>query len=269
MKDDSLEVDKHGHTGQRRMTKGWKLLVTWKGGSSTWVPLKDLKESHPVQVPEYALASKLLSEPAFAWWAKKVLRQRDHIIKKAKSCYWTRMHKYGVQMPKSVAEALRIDEETGTDLWCRVIEKEMRAIACAFEFKDNNVMLPGYLKVDCHMVFDVKMTLERKARYVAGGHQTEPSKDITFASVVSRDSIWIAFLIAALNDLEILSVDISRAFLNAPCGEKVYTIAGKEFGPDKEGQLVLIQVRTLWPQSFWKGMEGSYGCNFEGLRILA
>jgi len=56
------------------MTKGWKLLVAWKGGSSTWVPLKDLKESHPVQVAEYALANKLLSEPAFAWWAKKVLR---------------------------------------------------------------------------------------------------------------------------------------------------------------------------------------------------
>jgi hypothetical protein len=86
-------------------------------------------------------------------------------------------------------EALRIDEETSTDLWCRAIEKEMRAIDCAFEFKDDNAMPPGYLKIDCHMVFDVKMTLERKARYVAGGRQKEPSKDITFASVVSRDSI--------------------------------------------------------------------------------
>jgi hypothetical protein len=150
-----------------------------------------------------------------------------------------------VQLPKSVAEALRIDEETGTDLWRRAIEKEMRAIDCAFEFKNNNVMPPGYLKIDCHMVFDVKMTLERKARYVAGGHQTEPSKDITFASVVSRDSIRIAFLIAALNDLEILSADISGAYLNAPCGEKVYTIAGKEFGPNKEGRPVLIK-RALY-----------------------
>jgi hypothetical protein len=41
--DDGMEVDKHGQTRPRRTTKGWKLLVAWKGGSATWVPLKDLK----------------------------------------------------------------------------------------------------------------------------------------------------------------------------------------------------------------------------------
>jgi hypothetical protein len=64
------------------------------------------------------------------------------------------------------------------------------ARAVTFEFKDNNVMPPGYQKINCHMVFDVKMTLEHKACYVASGHQTELSKDITFASVVLRDSIF-------------------------------------------------------------------------------
>ena len=49
-------------------------------------------------------------------------------------------------------------------MWRRVIEKEMQAIDCAFEFKDDIVMLPGYLKINCHMVFDVlKMTLKHKA----------------------------------------------------------------------------------------------------------
>jgi hypothetical protein len=38
-------------------------------------------------------------------------------------------------------------------------------------------------------------------------------------SVVSRDSIWIAFLVAALNDLEILSADVARAYLNARAKE--------------------------------------------------
>jgi hypothetical protein len=75
-----------------------------------------------------------------------------------------------------------MDRESGTDFWRRAIEKEMKNIDCAFHFPK-----------DCHMIFDVKMTLERKARYVAGGHQTEPTKDITFASVVSRDSIRIVF----------------------------------------------------------------------------
>jgi hypothetical protein len=43
--------------------------------------------------------------------------------------------------------------------------------------------------IDCHIVFDVKITLDQKACYVAGGHQTEPPKEVTFASVISRDSI--------------------------------------------------------------------------------
>jgi hypothetical protein len=30
--------------------------------------LKDLKESNPVEVAEYAVANKIDDEPAFAWW---------------------------------------------------------------------------------------------------------------------------------------------------------------------------------------------------------
>jgi hypothetical protein len=65
----------------------------------------------------------------------------------------------------------------------------MRNIDCAFHFPEDGKPPVGCQKIDCHMVFDVKMTLEHKGHYVAGGHQTEPLKDITFASVVSRDSI--------------------------------------------------------------------------------
>jgi hypothetical protein len=244
-KDDGMEVTRDGSLRPRRTTKGWKLLVAWKGGSSSWIPLKDLKESHPVQVAEYALANKILEEPAFNWWARHVLRKRDRIIRKVKSRYWERTHKYGILLPKTVAEALRLDRESGTDFWQRAIEKEMRNISCALDFPVDGKAPVGYQKIDCHMIFDVKMTLERKACYVAGGHQTEPTKDITFASVVSRDSIRIAFLVAALNDLDVLSADISGAYLNANAAEKVYTIAGKEFGATKEGRVVVI-TRALY-----------------------
>jgi hypothetical protein len=244
-KDDGLETTKDGRTRPRYTTKGWKLLVSWKDGSTSWIPLKDMKDSFPVELAEYAMANKLLEEPAFAWWAKHVLRKRDRIIKKVKSRYWDRTHKYGILLPKSVEEALRIDRETGTNFWEEAIAKEMKAIECAFEFKDNDVMPAGHQHIDCHMVFDVKITLDRKARYVAGGHQTEPTKEVTFASVVSRDSIRLGFLVAALNDLDVLSADISGAYLNAKAAEKVYTTAGKEFGPDKAGRPVLI-VRALY-----------------------
>ena len=244
-KDDAFETTKTGTLRRRRTTKGWKLLISWKDGSTSWVPLKDIKESNPVEVAEYAVANKILEEPAFAWWARYTLKKRERIIRKVKSRYWDRTHKYGILLPRSVEEALRIDRETNTTFWQNAMEKEMKNIDCAVSLPEDNKPPVGYQKIDCHMIFDVKMTLERKARFVAGGHQTEPPKDITFASVVSRDSIRLAFLVAALNDLDILSADISGAYLNANAAEKVYTIAGKEFGPEREGRVVVI-TRALY-----------------------
>ena len=62
---------------------------------------------------------------------------------------------------------------------------------------------------------------------------------ITYSSMVSRDSVRIAFLIAALNDLEILGANVGNAYLNAETREKVYTTAGKEFGK-YQGRMVII-----------------------------
>jgi hypothetical protein len=42
-------------------------MVDWKDSSVYWGPLKDLKESIPLQVVEYAGANKIVEEPAFAW----------------------------------------------------------------------------------------------------------------------------------------------------------------------------------------------------------
>ena len=84
----------------------------------------------------------------------------------------------------------------------------------------------------------------RKARLVAGGHKTEAPASITYSSVVSRDSVRIALLIAALNELDVLSCDIQNAYLTAPCREKVYTVAGDEFGSDS-GKTMLI-TRALY-----------------------
>ena len=52
----------------------------------------------------------------------------------------------------------------------------MRNIDVTVDFPADGKAPVGYQKIDCHMIFDVKMTLEQKARYVAGGHQTEPPK---------------------------------------------------------------------------------------------
>ena len=56
----------------------------------------------------------------------------------------------------------------------------------------------------------------RKARMVAGGHVTDVPHSLTYSSVVSRDSVRIAFTIAAINGLKVLGCDIQNAYLTAP-----------------------------------------------------
>ena len=51
--------------------------------------------------------------------------------------------------------------------------------------------------------------------------------------MVSRDSVRICLLIAALNDLEVLGADIQNAYLTAPNREKCWTWAGPKFGSDQ------------------------------------
>lgn len=70
------------------------------------------------------------------------------------------------------------------------------------------------------MIFDVKMDFTCKARFVARGHMTNPPTSLTYSSVISRESVRISFLLAALNDIDILVADVGNAYLNAPTKEK-------------------------------------------------
>ena len=246
-------VTKQGWKTPKTTTKGWKLLCQWRDGSSDWVDLKYVKDSNPIQLAEYAVANRIQEEPAFKWWVPETLRTRNRIIAKVKSRYWKTSHKYGVKLPHSVSEALQIDKETGTDFWWKAIQKELQKVMVAFEFDDgltpeqvrqDKSLYVAFQEITCHMIFDVKMDLTRKARFVAGGHLTEPPTSITYSSVVSRDSVRLAFLIAALNDIEIIACDVGNAYLNAPCREKVWFVAGPEFG-SRQGTVVKV-VRALY-----------------------
>jgi hypothetical protein len=56
--------------------------------------------------------------------------------------------------------------------------------------------------------------------------------------------VRVAFLLAALNDLDIVACDVGNAYLNAPCREKIWFVAGPEFG-SRQGTVVKI-VRALY-----------------------
>ena len=136
-----------------------------------------------------------------------MMKKRKRIISKIKSKYWTRTHKYGIKIPKTIKQARQLDAENGNTLWWDAICDEMKNVMVAFEeFDGDEQDLPsGFQFIRCHMIFDVKMgeNFRRKARMVAGGHMTSTPSSITYSSVVSRDSVRIAFLYAALNDLKV------------------------------------------------------------------
>ena len=99
----------------------------------------------------------------------------------------------------------------------------------------------GYQEIRCHVIFDVNMDLTRKARFVAaaGGHTTDTPGSMTYStSVISRDSICLAFLIAGLNDLDIRAGDVTNAYLNAKCCKKIWFEGGLETGEDKGKVLI-------------------------------
>jgi Reverse transcriptase (RNA-dependent DNA polymerase) len=250
----------------RPTTKGWHLCVRWKDGSTSWEKLSSLKDGYPVQVAEYATANKLVSEPAFQWWVPYTQKKRHRIIHQLKTRYLRREEKFGLPLPKSVKEALAIDRDTNTSFWSDAIKKEMSVILPAVKILEDGITAPvGYQMIPCHMVFDIKVDFTRKARFVGGGHVTKPPTTQTYASVVSRESVRIAFLYAALNELDIMSADVQGAYLNAPCKEKVYTRCGPEFGPENIGRVALI-VKALyglktsayaWREHLSKTLEGS------------
>jgi hypothetical protein len=100
----------------------------------------------------------------------------------------------------------------------------------------------GFQEICCHIVFDIKMDFTRKARFCAGGHTTDTPAAMTYSSVVSRDSVWIRFMLAALNGLDVMACDLENAYLNAPCMEKIWFKGGLEFGSNKGKVCVVVHA---------------------------
>ena len=115
----------------------------------------------------------------------------------------------------------------GTTFWTKATEKEMDNFHVAFEVLKRETLdkmregkvKPVFKYVGTHMIFDIKMggKFTHKARLVAGVHKMTPLFFITYSSVVTRESVRLAFLISGLNNIDICPCDIGNTYLNAPC----------------------------------------------------
>ena len=117
----------------------------------------------------------------------------------------------------------------------------MENVSVAFKvLEDGKKLSAVYKQVPLHMIYDVKMYFTRKSRVAAEGCRTPIPVTSTYAGLVSRESVRIAFTYAALNSLDIWATDVQNAFLQAPCSEKYYTVCGPEFGSEFIDKLAII-----------------------------
>mmetsp|Transcript_36418 Transcript_36418/g.36805 ORF Transcript_36418/g.36805 Transcript_36418/m.36805 type:complete len:81 (+) Transcript_36418:62-304(+) len=71
------------------------------------------------------------------------------------------------------------------------------------------------------------------------GYRTADPLGTNYAGVVSRDGVWIAFTLVAINSLDICAADIQNAYIQAPTSEKHFVIYGPEFD-EHQGKKDLI-----------------------------
>ena len=138
---------------------------------------------------------------------------------------------------------MRLDEKNGNKRWQEAIDIELAQIDEYKTFQDlgkGTAAPPGYKKISVHLVFDVKHDGRHKARQVADGHLTDVPIKSVYSGVISlRWHSTMLLFIAELNNLQCYGTDIGNAYLKAKTKEKLYIMAGPEFG-DREGHTLVV-----------------------------
>ena len=134
------------------------------------------------------------------------------------------------------------NKENRNKRWQEAEELELTQIDQYDSFKDlgKGAKPPhGHKHITIHMVYNVKHDGCHKARLVAGGHLTGPPLESMYSGVVLLRSLRIVIFLAKLNDLKLWGADIGNVYCETHTSEKVYIIAGPEFGK-KEGHTLII-----------------------------
>src|SRR5210317_361515 len=151
--------------------------------------------------------------------------------------------KFSIHVPKNTAHARKLDKLSNSNLWDEANKKELKSLKDfnAFRVLEDHEKVPdGYIRIPYNFVYDVKFDLRRKARLVMGEHRTPDVPDVeVYSGIVSMETIRAAFVLAARNNLHVCAADVSTAFLYGKTREKVYIIAGEEFGDDAGKRMIV------------------------------
>lgn len=227
----------------------YNVMVEWENGEITTEPLTNIAADDPVTCAVYARENDLLETPGWRRFKRLAKREKKllRIVNQAKLRSFRRgiKYKYGFIVPNDYDHAKQLDATNKNDRWKKAVELEMSQLDEYSTFEDighaQDTRPPaGHKKIRVHLVFDVKHDGRHKARLVADGHLTEAPLESVYSGVVSLRGFRLVLFLAELNDLQMWSTDIGNAYLEARTCEKVYVIAGEEFG-DRKGHILLIK----------------------------
>ena len=86
---------------------------------------------------------------------------------------------------------------------------------------ENDTITPaGCQKVTYHLLIDMKVYFTRNNRLVLDRYKDLDTIGSTYASIVSRDSVIIAFTYASINVLYMCVTDIRNTYIQAPLSKK-------------------------------------------------
>ena len=81
-----------------------------------------------------------------------------------------------------------------------------------------------------------------KAFIVVGGDVTHMPEVITYSTVVIREIVHIALIMASSDDKEIKAAEVLNTYMMAPNREIIWTILGLEFGNDIGKSAVIVRA---------------------------
>ena len=226
----------------------YNVMVEWETGEITSEPLQLIAADDPVTCAIYAKDNGLLDLPGWRKFKSIAKRQKKftRMVNQAKLKSYTSSpkYKYGFEVPRNYVHAMHLDEKNKNTMWKDAADLEIKQIFEYQTFVDHghhskSSAPNGYKKIRVHFVFDVKHDGRHKARLVADGHLTDIPVESVYSGVVSLRGFRLVLFLGELNDLEVWSTDIGNAYLEAMTSEKVYIVAGPEFG-ELEGHILVI-----------------------------
>ena len=240
-----------GHRTTGRSNQVIQLLVQWESGECTYEPIRDIYNGDRYMVAEYARDKGLLDE----WESpsrklKQTASRLDTLVRFSTNVHKLRSNRsqpvwqYGHQVPRNHSEAMKLDRMHRNTKWADSEKLEVSQLDeyeafIDYGHKSSNTPPPGYERITLHLVYAVKHDGRHKSRIVAGGHLTGTPTESAYSGVVSLRGVRIVVFLAELNNLKIWQTDIGNAYLEAKTDEKVYVIAGPEFG-EREGHIFVI-----------------------------